>query len=164
MPGKDGLQATREILLHLPKTKILVLSGYDTKEYVKKILESGAHGYLLKTTSPDELYAAIEAVYSGEAFFSPHISKILLDDYIGNLQRGSHEHISVYHGPLTRRECEILRLIALGNSHAVIADLLHLSIRTVDTHRNNIMKKLDLHDTASLVTYAIREGIAEFPL
>jgi DNA-binding NarL/FixJ family response regulator len=162
MPVKDGLKATSEIRARLPQIKILILSGYDSEEYVQKILASGAHGYLLKTTSPDELYAAIEAVYAGEAFFSPRISKILLDNYIeGMHQHGKKKNTTEYTGPLSKRECEILALIALGKSHQQIATLLHLSVRTIDTHRNNIIKKTDLHDTASLVTYAIREGLVD---
>jgi two-component system, NarL family, response regulator NreC len=162
MPGKDGLKATSEIRARLPQIKILVLSGYDSSEYVEKILASGAHGYLLKTTSPDELYAAIEAVYAGEAFFSPRISKILLDNYVGNMQQPLRKKSPAeYTGPLSKRECEILKLVALGKSHQQIASLLHLSVRTIDTHRNNIIKKTNLHDTASLVTYAIREGLVD---
>jgi two-component system, NarL family, response regulator NreC len=162
MPVKDGLKATSEIRARLPQIKILILSGYDNEEYVQKILASGAHGYLLKTTSPDELYAAIEAVYAGEAFFSPRISKILLDNYIKGMHRpGKKKSPAEYTGPLSKRECEILALIALGKSHQQIAALLHLSVRTIDTHRNNIIKKTNLHDTASLVTYAIREGLVD---
>jgi DNA-binding NarL/FixJ family response regulator len=162
MPVKDGLTATSEIRARLPHIKILVLSGYDSEEYVQKILASGAHGYLLKTTSPEELYAAIEAVYAGEAFFSPQISKFLLDNYVAGIrQPHTKKNITEYRGPLSRRECEILKLIALGKSHQQIAALLHLSIRTIDTHRNNIIKKTNLHDTVSLVTYAIREGLVD---
>jgi DNA-binding NarL/FixJ family response regulator len=160
MPVKDGLKATSEIRVRLPQIKILILSGYDNEEYVEKILDSGAHGYLLKTTSPDELYAAIEAVYAGEAFFSPRISKILLENYVeGRQQPIKKKNAAEYHGPLSKRECEILKLIALGKTHQQIAALLHLSVRTVDTHRNNIIKKTNLHDAASLVTYAIKEGL-----
>ncbi len=165
MPVKDGLKATSEILARSPQTKILILSGYDSDEYVQKILASGAHGYLLKTTSPDELYAAIDAVYAGDAFFSPRISKILLDNYVGEIRRPLRKiSRTEYAGPLSKRECEILGLIARGKSHQQIAVLLHLSVRTIDTHRNNIIKKTNLHDTASLVTYAIREGIVDLPV
>ncbi|HVN48210.1 MAG TPA: response regulator transcription factor, partial [Bacteroidota bacterium] len=164
MPVKDGLKATSEILARFPQIKILILSGYDSPEYVQKILASGAHGFLLKTTSPDELYAAIHAVYTGDAFFSPRISKILLDNYVEEMQRPLPKKKSAdYKGPLSKRECEILKLIALGKSHQQIAAVLHLSVRTVDTHRNNIIKKTNLHDAASLVTYALSEGIVDLP-
>jgi DNA-binding NarL/FixJ family response regulator len=164
MPVKDGLEATKEILLRQPRVKVLALSGYDHPEYVQKILECGAHGYLLKTTSAEELYAAIDAVFSGNAFFSTRISKILLDKYVQeskqSLKRNSELKVRDL---LSEREREILRYIALGKTHQQIGEILHISARTVDTHRNNIIKKTDLHDTASLVTYAIKEGIITIP-
>ena len=167
MPELSGLDATRQIKKKLPDVKVLVLSAYDDVEYVLQILHSGASGYLLKNISPEDLYAAIKAVHSGQAFFSPTISKIVLDSYLKRTQQGSvlsnEGEITENAGPLTVREREILRLIAEGKLHQQIADLLYISIRTVDTHRNNIMRKLDLHDTASLVTYAIKHGIAIIP-
>lgn len=167
MPELNGLDATRQIKSRMPDVKVLVLSAYDNVEYVIQILHSGANGYLLKNISPEDLYAAIKAVYAGQAFFSPTISKIVLDSYLQRIQQSrtpSSEGVSSeYEGPLTVREREILQLIAEGKTHQQIADLLYISIRTVDTHRNNIMKKLDLHDTASLVTYAIKHGIAILP-
>ncbi|HTY09814.1 MAG TPA: response regulator transcription factor [Bacteroidota bacterium] len=167
MPELSGLDATRLIKKKLPDLKILVLSAYDNEEYVSQILQTGANGYLLKNVAPDDLYAAIKAVAEGLAFFSPSISKIMLDGYLKRTAQappaGPDEIIPSYAGPLTTREREILQLIAEGRSHQQIGELLYISIRTVDTHRNNIMKKLDLHDTASLVTYAIKHGIAVIP-
>ena len=137
------------------------------RKYVAQTLQSGANGYLLKNISPDDLYSAVKAVYDGLAFFSPAISKIMLDGYLKRAIPGENagvgQNLSPYIGPLTVREREILQLVAEGKSHQQIADLLYISVRTVDTHRNNIMKKLDLHDTASLVTYAIKHGIAVIP-
>lgn len=161
MPVKDGLETTREIRTKFPRVKVLALSGYDHGEYVHKILASGAHGYLLKTTSPEELYTAVKAVCDDNAFFSPRISKILLESYAHHADSTtySHKKESEYKGPLSEREREILRYIALGKTHQEIAKELHISVRTVDTHRNNIMRKTDIHDTASLVRYAIKEGI-----
>ena len=167
MPELSGLDATRLIKKKLPDVKILVLSAYDNEEYVAQTLQSGANGYLLKNISPDDLYSAVRAVYDGLAFFSPSISKIMLDGYLKRTMPGTstgvENYLSSYVGPLTAREREILQLIAEGKSHQQIADLLYISVRTVDTHRNNIMKKLNLHDTASLVTYAIKHGIAVIP-
>ena len=167
MPEINGLEATRQIKKKFPDMKILVLSAYDNVEYVLEILQSGANGYILKNTSPDDLFAAVKAVHSGQAFFSPSISKIVLDSYLKKSAQsgppGSEFDSSQYVGPLTTREREILQMIAEGKSHQQIADILYISVRTVDTHRNNIMKKLDLHDTASLVTYAIKQGIAVLP-
>ncbi len=163
MPEMNGLVATRQIKAKRPRVKVLVLSAYDNPEYVEEILQSGASGYLLKNTSPEELYAAIEAVYSGNAFFSPSISRLVLNGFLAAENRPASPATSrgpAPKTPLTDREREILRLIAEGKSHQQIARSLHISIRTVDTHRNNIMKKTGLHDTASLVTYAIREKIA----
>ena len=167
MPELNGLDATRLIRKKLPDLKILVLSAFDNEEYVAETLQSGANGYLLKNVSPDDLYSAVKAVYEGMAFFSPKISKIMLDGYLKRTMPGTNiggdNEFSAYVGPLTAREREILQLVAEGKSHQQIADLLYISVRTVDTHRNNIMKKLDLHDTASLVTYAIKHGIAVIP-
>jgi len=167
MPEMSGLDATRLIKKKHPDVKILVLSAFDNEEYVVQILQSGANGYLLKNVSPDDLYSAVHAVHDGLAFFSPTISKIMLDGYLRRTNPGTNtggeSDLSPYVGPLTTREREILQLIAEGKSHQQIADLLYISVRTVDTHRNNIMKKLDLHDTASLVTYAIKHGIAVIP-
>ena len=130
-----------------------------------QILESGANGYLLKTTSPNELFSAIDAVMGGNAFFSPSISKILLEKYLNSSQHISDATQEIikkkYSGPLSKREQEILHYIAKGKTHLQISQLLHISVRTVDTHRNNIIKKTNLHDTASLVKYAIKEGLFE---
>ncbi|HTX18081.1 MAG TPA: response regulator transcription factor [Bacteroidota bacterium] len=167
MPEVTGLDATKQIKKRLPDAKILVLSAYDNEEYVTQVLQSGANGYLLKNASPEDIYAAVKAVNDGLAFFSPGISKIVLDSYVKKSLPASVPRSEAGHalavGPLTVRETEILQLVAEGKSHQQIADLLFISVRTVDTHRNNIMKKLNLHDTASLVTYALKHGIAVLP-
>ncbi|MCX7984311.1 MAG: response regulator transcription factor [Bacteroidetes bacterium] len=161
LPVKDGVEVTREIRTQYPRVKVLVLSGYDSEEYVQKILTCGAHGYLLKTTSPEELTSAIKAVIADNAFFSPRISKIILEHYTHGHRGGrlNGESLSHAKGVLSKREREILKLIALGKTHQQIADELNISVRTVDTHRTNIMRKINLHDTASLVRYAIEQGI-----
>lgn len=164
MPGLNGLEATRMIRSRCPEVKVLILSAYDHEAYVLQSIRSGANGYLLKHTSAEDLQAALLALRSGEAFFSPAVSRILAQDYRKQVQGTSAAPEELAPAPrLTPREREILQLIAEGKIHQQIADLLHISPRTVDTHRNNIMQKLDIHDTAGLVTYAIKNGIVILP-
>ena len=163
MPVLNGLEATRRIRLQAPLVKVLVLSAHDNEAYVLESVRSGASGYLLKNTSAEDLHAAIKAVHSGQAFFSPGVSKILADDYLKRVRDPSLAPDASVRPRLTQREREILQLIAEGKSHKKIAELLHISERTVDTHRNNIIQKLDIHDTAGLVTYAIKNGIVILP-
>jgi DNA-binding NarL/FixJ family response regulator len=161
MPLMNGLEATKQIKSQDSNVKIVILSAYDNESYVLESIRSGASGYLLKNSSWEDLHTAIKAVHSGQAFFSPGVSKIIADSYIKGVTPGGKEENFPANGGnrLTQREREILQLVAEGNTHQQIADLLHISVRTVDTHRNNIIQKLDLHDTASLVTYAIKNGI-----
>ncbi len=156
MPILNGLEATRQIKKRMPEMKVLVLSGYDNDEYILQTIQSGANGYILKNSFLEDLYAAIRSVHSGQAFFSPSVSKIIIDSYVSRPSTAPGRKPS---RPLTAREREILQLIAEGYLHQQIADRLQISVRTVDTHRHNIMKKLDIHDTAGLVTYAIKNGI-----
>jgi len=164
MPALNGLEATRQIKKQLPNIKILVLTAHDNEEYVLEVVHSGANGYLLKNSAAEDLYNAIVSVHSGHAFFSPSVSKILVDDYLKSASSGASGNTAPKQDPrLTAREREVLQLVAEGETHQQIADILHISVRTVDTHCNNIMKKLDIHDTASLVTYAIKNGILILP-
>jgi len=159
MPILNGLEATRQIKKLAPHVKVLVLSGYDNDEYILQVIQCGANGYILKSSFIEDLYAAIRSVNNGQAFFSPSVSKIIIDSYVNRPSSSSKAGHKKPLRPLTSREREILQLIAEGHLHQQIAERLSISVRTVDTHRNNIMKKLDLHDTASLVTYAIKNGI-----
>jgi DNA-binding NarL/FixJ family response regulator len=165
MPVLNGLEATSRIKKQAPHIKVLILSAHDNEEYVLHVVRSGANGYLLKNTSSEDLYAAIRSVHGGHAFFSPSVSKIIVDTYLKNVPQpaanGKNEVQSETR--LTSREREIVQLIAEGNTHQKIADMLHISARTVDTHSNNIMKKLGIHDSAGLVTYAIKNGIVILP-
>ncbi|HUI66095.1 MAG TPA: response regulator transcription factor [Bacteroidota bacterium] len=158
MPVLNGLEATDQLKKESPGIKVLILSAHDNDEYVNQVVRSGANGYVLKNTSPEELYTAIRIVHSGHAFFSPSLS-----GRFGGLLGGDADKEALRGSPLTAREREILQLVAEGESHQHIADRLFISVRTVDTHKNNIMKKLNLHDTASLVTYAIKNGIVILP-
>ena len=166
MPGLNGLEATRQIKKESSQVKVLVLSAHDNEEYVLQVMRSGANGYLLKNSSAEDLYAAIRAVQAGHAFFSPSVSRMLLDSFVA-----SEGAVTVDAYPrqipeslLTSREREVLQLIAEGQTHQEAAGLLHISPRTVDTHCNNIMKKLDIHESAGLVSYAMKNGIVIPPM
>jgi DNA-binding NarL/FixJ family response regulator len=161
MPVLNGLEATSRLARDLPGTKVLILSGHDNEEYIRTVLASGAGGYLLKTASPEDLYRAIETVSAGGSFFSPSVSGSRSARSGGKAAgtRGQVRGSSV----LTAREREVLQLVAEGETHQRIADRMFISVRTVDTHVNNIMKKLRVHDTAGLVTYAIKNGIVILP-
>ena len=157
MPILNGLEATRQIKKHSVQTKVLILSGYENDEYILQVIQSGANGYILKTTYLEDLYTAIRSVHSGQAFFSPSVSKVIVEGYLDRSSNKSDTQNLAH--PLTAREREILQLIAEGHLHQQIADRLNISVRTVDTHRNNIMKKLEAHDVTELVRYAIRTGL-----
>lgn len=163
MPVLNGLEATARIRKQAPHIKVLVLSAYDNEEYITQVVKSGANGYLLKNSSSDELYAAIRSVSSGHAFFSPAVSKVIADNYVRRSASTEPEIRVSMDSRLTSREREILQLVAEGHTHQKVADFLHISVRTVDTHCNNIMKKLDIHESAGLVTYAIKNGIVILP-
>jgi len=160
MPELNGLEATRLIKKQAPATKVLVVSGHDNDDYVRQIVESGANGYVLKSTPPDELRKAIVAVSKGGEFFSPSVSGAAADGRKAAKRSRETERRTK---TLTTREREILQLVAEGKKHSRIAEILHISVRTVDTHRNNILKKLGLHDAAGLVSYAIKNGITILP-
>ena len=151
MPNLNGLEATRQIKKRFPDCKILVLTMYEDKESIRRMLQCGASGYVVKKSAVSQLFDAIEAVINGGAFFSPTISKIVLEDYIKELD--SSDRI------LSSREIEVLQLVAEGRTNREIADLLHLSVKTVEGHKDNIKKKLNIRDTAGMVKYAIKERI-----
>jgi DNA-binding NarL/FixJ family response regulator len=154
MPGLNGLDATARLVKTQPQTKIIILSMYQTEEYVRQALRQGAHGYLLKDAAPIELELAIAAVLQGRTYLSPAVSKGILSDYVHRLR--------IEEAPgdkLTARQREVLQLIAEGNSTKEIARQLSLSAKTVDSHRSQLMKQLDIHEVTGLVRYAIRMGI-----
>ena len=157
MPGLNGLEATRQIKKRFPDMKILILTMHTNEEYVLQTLNAGASGYLVKKAAPAELISAINAVHKGDSFLSPSISRTVIDEYI----RRSKEISEGEEGfeQLTVREREVLQLIAEGRKTREIAELLYISIKTVETHRAHIMNKLDIHSTAELTRYAIRKGI-----
>ncbi|MBI5166450.1 MAG: response regulator transcription factor [candidate division NC10 bacterium] len=158
MPGMDGLEATRQIKKENPKVRVLALTMHDNEEYLFQILRMGGSGYILKRATAAELVSAIKAVHRGEAFLYPSMAKTLVEDYLRRVEVGTEK--SSYDG-LTNREREILKLIAEGHTNQEIADILCLSVKTVQAHRSHIMEKLGMHDRSELVKYAIRRGLIE---
>jgi two-component system, NarL family, response regulator NreC len=159
MPKLSGIEATKQIRKRYPDVYVLVLTMHENEEYVYQILKSGAAGYVLKSAGKDELIAAIRAAARGEKFFSPRISQIMAEGYVRRVEQVVTE-MEQGDIPLTRREREVLALVVDGLTNQQIADQLFISPRTVDTHRTNIMQKLNIHDLANLVRYAIEHGIA----
>ena len=156
MPGMNGIEATHQIVAKNPKTGVIVLSMHSDESYVLRALKAGARGYLLKDSAEGDLIHAIRAVRDGKSYFSPAVSRMLLEDYIRQLQhRGEEDSFEL----LTAREREILQLIAEGKSNKDVANLLNLSVYTVETHRTRILQKLNLHSVPELILYAVRKGI-----
>jgi DNA-binding NarL/FixJ family response regulator len=154
MPGLNGLEAVSRINKKFPEVKVIILSMHANEEYVIQALRNGARGYLLKDAGTAELELAIRAVMRGETYLSPVISRQVVDDYVRRIEGDN--------GPLeklTPRQREILQLIAEGKTTKEIAVKLDLSIKTVDTHRTQLMERLDLHDVAGLVRFAVKMGL-----
>ena len=157
MPQMSGLEATKLLGKIVPKAKVLILTMHENKAYIMEIVRSGAKGYLLKDSPPSQLLSAIDAVNRGEAYFSTSISQMVLNEYV---KKPKHLH-KPGNPEISQREKEVLTLIAEGFSNKAIADKLSVSVRTVETHREHIMRKLDIHNTAGLTRYAISAGIIE---
>jgi two-component system response regulator NreC len=157
MPLLNGLEATRQIKREHPEIQVLVLTMYDHEEYFKQMLEVGASGYIIKRAAASELVEAIRAVYNGEAVLSPTITRLLLEDYLSRDSKKEDEDPNA----LSAREREVLQLIAEGRTSREIAELLNLSVKTVQSHRTNLMQKLNLHDRGDLIKYAIQKKIIE---
>jgi DNA-binding NarL/FixJ family response regulator len=156
MPQLSGVEAARRINEILPDTAIVILSMHSDEGYVLRALKAGAKGYLIKDSAEGDLIEAVKAVSDGKAFFSPEISKMLVEDYVREIRnRGSEDSYDL----LTVREREILHLLAEGNANKDIANLLGLSLYTVETHRRNLQEKLNLHSLAELILYAVRKGV-----
>jgi DNA-binding NarL/FixJ family response regulator len=154
MPGLNGLGALTRILRGDPRTRVVMLSMHDNEEYVAHALRAGAAGYLLKSAAPGELELCIRAVARGGSYLSPDVSRHVVSDYV---RRAGGERSSLER--LTPRQVEILQLIAEGNSNREIARLLALSVKTIESHRAQLMERLDLHDAAGIVRYAVRTGL-----
>jgi DNA-binding NarL/FixJ family response regulator len=156
MPLLNGIEVTRQVVKRLPQTRVLILSMHAEGAYVVQALQAGAHGYMLKDSAAKELIRAIAIVAGGKSFFSPAVAKVMLDDYVRRL---SDQGVCDRYDSLSEREREIFQLVAEGRSSKDIAALLSVSPTTVETHRAHIMQKLDVHNTAELVLYAVRRGV-----
>ena len=157
MPLLNGLEATRQIKRDHPEIKVLVLTMHDNEEYVRQVLGAGASGYVLKRAAASELVSAIRAVHQGEAVLSPAITRVLIEDYLR--QDGTQPEPAS--DDLTPREREVLQLIAEGYTSKKIAEILGLSVKTVQAHRTRLMQKLNVHDRGDLIKYAIQKKIIE---
>jgi two-component system response regulator NreC len=156
MPLMNGIEATRQIIRRRPDCRILILSMYASEAYIIQALKAGAIGYLLKDSADTELIRAVAAVAAGKSFFSPAVAKVMLDDYVRHL---AEKGITDRYDSLSDREREIFQLVAEGHSNKEIAELLSVSPATVETHRGHVLQKLDVHNTAELVLYAVRRGV-----
>jgi DNA-binding NarL/FixJ family response regulator len=155
MPDMNGIEATRQIMAKHPEVKVIALSMHSDKRFVGGMLKAGASGYLLKDCAFGELANAIRAVMGGQTYLSPQIAQVVVEGYVRQSGPSAPAGAEV----LTGREREVLQLLAEGKSTKDIAAVLGLSSRTVETHRQQIMNKLNIHKAAELVKYAIREGI-----
>jgi DNA-binding NarL/FixJ family response regulator len=156
MPQLNGIEATRQIVSTAPATHVVILSMHADEGYVLKALKAGARAYILKNSAEADLIRAIRAVAEGKSFFSPVISKMLLEDYVRQIRD---KQVEDSYDLLTGREREVLQLLAEGRTNKEVANILHLSVYTVDAHRGNILQKLNLHGIPELILYAVRKGI-----
>jgi DNA-binding NarL/FixJ family response regulator len=156
MPQLNGIDATRQIARKAPSVRVLVLSMHADEAYINRALNAGATGYLLKDSAGKDLIRAVAAVGEGQSFFSPSVSRLMLDDY---MRRAAAAGAVDRYDTLSDREREILQLVAEGRSNKEVAELLGISAATVETHRARVLQKLDVHNTAELVLYAVRRGI-----
>src|ERR1051325_7682360 len=159
MPLLNGLEATHQILKEIPASTVLILSSYGDEEYVQQLTEAGAAGYLLKQTAATDLLKAIREVRRGNSFFSPAVSRRIMEHYRDSLLKGV--PVRKDSGRLTSREAEVLQLIAEGGANKQIASELGISIKTVEKHRQQLMNQLGIHDIAGLTRYAVAKGIVE---
>jgi two-component system response regulator NreC len=156
MPILNGIEATKTIVTEHPTTAVIILSMHADESYVMRALKAGARGYLLKDSAPADLLSAVQAVSQNKSFFSPKVSRILAEDYVRVLKlKGGVDSYDL----LTSREREILQLLAEGKANKEVATSLNISPYTVETHRKHILEKLNLHNPAELILYAVRKGI-----
>ncbi len=156
MQGMNGLDATRAITERYPRTRVLVLSQHEDRQYVLPLLQAGAAGYIMKRALSTDLIRAIQAVYQGETYLHPSVSSIVLEEMLGSRHPEQADPDA-----LTNRETEILKHIVMGKTNTQIAATLCLSVKTVEWHRSNLMNKLDIHNIADLVRYALQHGLVK---
>jgi NarL family two-component system response regulator LiaR len=155
MPIMDGLEATRRINKEFPRTKVLVLTQYDDKEYVFPVIKAGASGFISKVAASSELVSGIRAVFQGDSYLSPAVARLLVEDY----RLGGTRTRNDPYERLTSREREVLKLAAEGHTTQEIADMLVVSPKTIEGHKTNLMAKLGIHNRTELIKYALRKGI-----
>jgi two-component system, NarL family, response regulator NreC len=153
MPTLNGIDAAREVSRSFPKTKSILLTQHDEDQYISEALEAGVKGYVLKSQVASDLVQAIKQISRGQAYLSPGVSRAVMDTFRSRSKKPR--------DPLTARERQVLQLIAEGKSTKDIASLLGISVKTAESHRTRLMRKLDIHETASLVRYAVRHGIVQ---
>ena len=158
MPQLNGIEATQQIVSKEPQTQVVILSMHADEGYVLRALKAGARAYILKNSAEADLIRAVRIVADGKSFFSPVISKMLLEDYVRQIRD---KHVEDSYDLLTQREKEVLQLVAEGRTNKEVANLLQLSVHTVDAHRGNILQKLNLHGVPELILYAVRKGIIQ---
>jgi DNA-binding NarL/FixJ family response regulator len=158
MPNLNGLDAARQILATDPESRILILTVHDSEQVVREVLATGARGFLLKSDAGRDLVAAVEALQNNRTFFTQKVAQMMLDGYLRPHQDSDPAAV---HCVLTPREREVIQLVAEGKTTKEIASALSLSVKTAETHRTNLMRKLDLHSVADLTLYAVRNGIVQ---
>jgi len=158
MPHLNGLEATRQILKNQPDTKVLILSVYESEQLVEEVLDAGARGYVLKSDASRDMVRAIEELQRNHTFFTSRVGQLVLETYLG---RRAHGKMKGGSSPLTPREREVVQLLAEGKSSKEVAVALNLSVKTAETHRANIMRKLDVHSISELVLYAVKNNIVQ---
>lgn len=156
MPNLNGLETTRQVLKTNPKTRVLILTLHDSDQLIREVLSAGASGFLLKTDAARDLVSAVDALRQNKTYFTSRVASMVLN---GFLKGGTGAIMSESISPLTPREREITQLLAEGKSTKEVATILGLSVKTAETHRSNIMRKLELHSVSELVLYAVRNNI-----
>jgi DNA-binding NarL/FixJ family response regulator len=159
MPSLNGLEATRQIVKKAPRTRVLVLTIHDTNPLIQQVVKAGARGYVLKSDVASDLVLAVDALCRDLTFFTSKVSQIILDGYVGNSELA--ENVADPDSLLTPREREVVQLLAEGKSSKEVAAVLGISVKTAETHRINLMRKLNCHSVAEVVRYAVRNLIAE---
>lgn len=156
MPTLNGLEATRRIRRQFPDVKVVILTMHRNEEYLSQVLRAGAAGYVVKQAAPEDLVSAIRAICQGESFLSPSIPQEMIEECI---RQAEVTNVADRYDRLTTREREVLQMVAEGRSNREMAALLNISIKTIETHRANLMDKLDIHSTAELTQYAIQKKV-----
>jgi len=155
MPGISGFEATRRIREQVPETQVVALTVHDSEAYVFQMLQAGAVGYVVKRAPAEDVIQAVKRAAVGESVLHPSVARLVIRDYLARVERGEESSIDT----LSDREREVLKLVAEGRTNREIAELLFLSVKTVQAHRGNLMHKLGLHDRTEVVKYALRKGI-----